>query len=120
MKVHVEGGIKVRPLDLLCMTENTVGIFDDIIDDIMLDEGYRNRVAPSPSLLTADALHIAMHRLGIRADKVWYVTEIDEGLLASLVEKLGVSDVSDGNMGHLIINYVTSMLTTGKWCNPVY
>lgn len=117
MKVHVEGGIKVRPLDLLCMTENTVGIFDDIIDDIMLDEGYRNSAAPSPSLLTADSMRIAMHRLGIRADKVWYVTEIDERLLTSLVEKLGVSD---GNMGHLIINYVTSMLTTGKWCNPVY
>lgn len=115
MKVHVEGGIKVRSLDLLCMAENTVGIFDDIIDDIMLDEGYRNSAAPS--LLTADAMRIAMHRLGIRADKVWYVTEIDEGLLASLVEKLGVSD---GDMGHLIINYVTSMLTTGKWCNPVY
>lgn len=117
MKVHVEGGIKVRPLDLLCMAENTVGIFDDIIDDIMLDEGYRNRVAPSPSLLTADALHIAMHRLGIRADKVWYVTEIDEELLASLVEELGVSYV---NMEHLIINYVASMLSSGKWCNPVY
>ena len=116
MKVHVEGGIKIRPLDLLCMTENTVGIFDDIIDDIMLDEGYRNSAAPAPSLLTADALRIAMHRLGIRADKVWYVTEIDEGLLASLVEKQGASD---GNMEHLIINYVTRKLTEGKWCNPV-
>lgn len=118
MKVHVEGGIKVRPLDLLCMAENTVGIFDDIIDDIMLDEGYRDS-AP-PSLLTADAMRIVMHRLGMRADKIWYVTEIDEGLLASLVEKLGVSDVSDGYMGHLIINYVASMLSSGKWCNPVY
>lgn len=117
MKVHVDGGIKVRPLDLLCMAEYTVGVFDDIIDDIMLDEGYRNSAAPSPSLLTADALRIAMHRLGIRADKVWYVTEIDEGLLASLVEKLGVSDV---NKEHLIINYVTSMLATGKWSNPVH
>ena len=117
MKVHVDGGIKVRPLDLLCMAENTVGIFDDIIDDIILDEGYRNSVAPSPSLLTADAMRIAMHRLGIRADKVWYVTEIDEGLLASLVEKLGASGM---NMEHLIINYVTSMLTEGKWCKPVH
>lgn len=117
MKVHVEGGIKVRPLDLLCMAEYTVGIFDDIIDDIMLDEGYVYRASPAPSLLTADALRIAMHRLGIRADKVWYVTEIDEELLASLVEKLGVPDA---NMEHLIINYVTSMLSTGKWCNPVH
>lgn len=117
MKVHVEGGIKVRPLDLLCMTENTVGIFDDIIDDIMLDEGYVYRVAPAPSLLTADALRIAMHRLGIRADKMWYVTEIDEELLADMMEELGESDV---NREHLIINYVTSMLTEGKWCNPVY
>lgn len=115
MKVHVDGGIKVRPLDLLCMTENTVGIFDDIIDDVMLDEGYVNRVAPS--LLTADALRIAMHRLGIRADKVWYVTEIDEGLLSDMMEELGTPDV---NMEHLIINYVTSMLSTGKWCNPVH
>lgn len=117
MKVHVEGGIKVRPLDLLCMAENTVGIFDYIIDDIMLDEGYRNRDSAPPSLLTADAMRIVMHRLGIRADKVWYVTEIDEGLLASLVEKQGASYV---NMGHLIINYVASMLSSGKWCNPVY
>ena len=117
MRVHVEGGIKVRPLDLLCMTENTVGIFDDIIDDIMLDEGYAYRAAPSPSLLTADALRIAMHRLGIRADKVWYVTEIDEKLLHDMVDELGVSDV---NIEHLIINYVTSMLTEGKWCNPVH
>ena len=115
MKVHVEGGIKVRPLDLLCMTENTVGIFDDIIDDVMLDEGYVHRAAPS--LLTADALRIAMHRLGIRADKVWYVTEIDEWILSNMVEELGVPDV---NMGHLIINYVTSMLSTGKWSNPIY
>lgn len=115
MKVHVDGGIKVRPLDLLCMTENTVGIFDDIIDDVMLDEGYVRRVAPS--LLTADALRIAMHRLGIRADKVWYVTEIDEGLLSDMMEELGTPDA---NMEHLIINYVTSMLSTGKWCNPVH
>ena len=117
MKVHVEGGIKVRPLDLLCMAENTVGIFDDIIDDIMLDEGYRNSAAPSPSLLTADAMRIAMHRLGIRADKVWYVTEIDGELLSNLVKKMGTPD---GNMEHLIINYVASMLATGKWCNPVH
>lgn len=117
MKVHVEGGIKVRPLDLLCMTENTVGIFDDIIDDIMLDEGYRNSASPTPSLLTADALRIAMHRLGIRADKMWYVTEIDEELLADMMEELGELDV---NREHLIINYVTSMLTEGKWCNPVH
>ncbi len=117
MKVHVEGGIKVRPLDLLCMTENTVGIFDDIIDDIMLDEGYRNSAAPAPSLLTADAMRIAMHRLGIRADKVWYVTEIDEALLSNLVKKIGTPDV---NTEHLIINYVTSMLAAGKWCNPVH
>ena len=115
MKVHVEGGIKVRPLDLLCMAEYTVGIFDDIIDDIMLDEGYGNYVAPA--LLTADALRIAMHRLGIRADKVWYVTEIDEGLLHGMMKKLGESDV---NMEHLIINYVTSMLASGKWRNPVH
>lgn len=115
MKIHVEGGIKVRPLDLLCMAENTVGVFDDIIDDIMLDEGYVG--SPPPSLLTADAMRIAMHRLGVRADKVWYVTEIDEGLLTSLVEKQGASD---GNMEHLIINYVTSMLSSGKWCNPVH
>ena len=114
MRVHVDG-IKVRPLDLLCMTENTVGIFDDIIDDIMLDEGYVNSAAPS--LLTADALRIAMHRLGIRADKVWYVTEIDEELLSDMVEELGTPDV---NMEHLIINYVASMLATGKWCNPVH
>lgn len=117
MRVHVDGGIKVRPLDLLCMAEYTVGIFDDIIDDIMLDEGYRNSAAPSPSLLTADALRIAMHRLGIHADKVWYVTEIDEGLLASLVEKQGASDV---NTGLLIINYVASMLSSGKWRKPVH
>ena len=115
MKVHVEGGIKVRPLDLLCMTENTVGIFDDIIDDIMLDEGYVHSAAPS--LLTADALRIAMHRLGIRADKVWYVTEIDEELLTDMMDELGTPDVQ---MEHLIINYVTSMLTAGKWCNPVH
>lgn len=114
MRVHVDG-IKVRPLDLLCMTENTVGIFDDIIDDTMLDEGYVNSAAPS--LLTADALRIAMHRLGIRADKVWYVTEIDEELLSDMVEELGTPDV---NMEHLIINYVASMLATGKWCNPVH
>lgn len=117
MRVHVDGGIKVRPLDLLCMAEYTVGVFDDIIDDIMLDEGYRNSAAPSPSLLTADALRIAMHRLGIHADKVWYVTEIDEGLLVRLVEKIGTPDV---NMEQLIINYVTSMLSSGKWCNPVH
>lgn len=117
MRVHVDGGIKVRPLDLLCMAEYTVGIFDDIIDDIMLDEGYRNSAAPSPSLLTTDALRIAMHRLGIHADKVWYVTEIDERLLASLVEKQGASDV---NTGLLIINYVTSMLSSGKWRKPVH
>lgn len=115
MRVHVEGGIKVRPLDLLCMTENTVGIFDDIIDDIMLDEGYTCRAAPS--LLTANALRIAMHRMGIRADKMWYVTEIDEELLSDMMEELGTPDV---HMEHLIINYVTSMLTAGKWCNPVY
>ena len=115
MKVHVEGGIKVRPLDLLCLAEYTVGIFDDIIDDIMLDEGYVNSVVPA--LLTADALRIAMRRLGIRDDKVWYVTEIDEGLLHGMMEKLGESDV---NMEHLIINYVTSMLASGKWCNPVH
>lgn len=115
MKVHVDGGIKVRPLDLLCMTENTVGIFDDIIDDVMLDEGYERRVAPS--LLTADALRTAMHRLGIRADKVWYVTEIDEGLLSDMMEELGTPDA---NMEHLIIDYVTSMLSTGKWCSPVH
>ena len=78
MKVHVEGGIKVRPLDLLCMTENTVGI---------------------------------------RTDKVWYVTEIDGRLLHDMIEELGESDV---NMGHLIINYVTIMLASGKWCNPVH
>ena len=117
MRVHVEGGIKVRPLDLLCMTENTVGIFDDIIDGIMLDEGYRNSAAPSPSLLTADALRIAMHRLGIRADKVWYVTEIDEGLLSDMIEEIDTPDV---NMEHLIINYVTSMLSEGKWCKPIH
>lgn len=117
MKVHVDGGIKVRPLDLLCMAENTVGIFDDIIDDIMLDEGYRNSAAPAPSLLTADAMRIAMHRLGIVSTKVWYVTEIDEGLLAGLVKKQGASDV---DMEHLIINYVTSMLASGKWCNPMH
>lgn len=118
MKVHVDGGIKVRPLDVLCMTENTVGIFDDIIDDVMLDEGYVNRVAPS--LLTADALRTAMHRLGIRADKVWYVTEIDEELLSDMMEELGTLGMLDANMEHLIINYVTSMLSTGKWCNPVH
>ena len=117
MKVHVEGGIKVRPLDLLCMTENTVGIFDDIIDDIMLDEGYVYKASPAPSLLTADALRTAMLRLGIRADRVWYVTEIDGRLLHDMMEDLGESDV---NMGHLIINYVTSMLASGKWCNPVH
>ena len=117
MRVHVDGGIKVRPRDLLCMTENTVGIFDDIIDDIMLDEGYVYKAAPAPSLLTADALRIAMHRLGIRADKVWYVTEIDEGLLTDMMDELGESGV---NMEYLIINYVTSMLTEGKWCNPVH
>ena len=115
MKVHVDGGIKVRPLDLLCMTENTVGIFDDIIDDIMLDEGYMQSVPPS--LLTADALRIAMHRLGIRADKVWYVTEIDERLLTDMMDELGTPDV---NMAHLIINYVASMLSSGKWRNPVH
>ena len=115
MKVHVEGGIKVRPLDLLCMAEYTVGIFDDIIDDIMLDEGYVNSVAPA--LLTADALRIAMRRLGIHDDKVWYVTEIDEGLLHGMMKKLGESDA---NMEHLIINYVTSMLASGRWCNPVH
>ena len=115
MKAHVDGGIKVRPLDLLCMTENTVGIFDDIIDDVMLDGGYVNRTAPS--LLTADALRIAMHSLGIRADKVWYVTEIDGGLLSDMMEELGTPDA---NTEHLIINYVTSMLSTGKWCNPVH
>lgn len=118
MKVHVDGGIKVRPLDVLCMTENTVGIFDDIIDDVMLDEGYVNRAAPS--LLTAEALRTAMHRLGIRADKVWYVTEIDEGLLSDMMEELEELGMPDANMEHLIINYVTSMLYTGKWCGPVY
>ena len=116
MRVHVEGGIKVRPLDLLCMAENSVGIFDDIIDDIMLDEGYRNSAAPAPSLLTADALRIAMHRLGIRADKVWYVTEIDEKLLSGMMKKVGTPDM---HMENLIINYVTYKLTEGKWCNPV-
>ena len=115
MRVHVEGGIKVRPLDLLCMTENTVGIFDDIIDDTMLDEGYVG--SPPPSLLTADALRIVMYRLGIRADKVWYVTEIDEELLHDMMEEVGTTDV---HMEHLIINYVTSMLSAGKWCNPVH
>ena len=115
MKVHVEGGIKVRPLDLLCMAEYTVGIFDDIIDDIMLDEGYVNYVVPA--LLTADALRTAMRRLGIRDDKVWYVTEIDEGLLHGMMKKLGESGV---DMEHLIINYVTSMLASGKWRNPVH
>ena len=117
MKVHVEGGIKVRPLDLLCMAEYTVGIFDDIIDDIMLDEGYVCKVGPAPSLLTADALRIAMHRLGIHADKVWYVTEIDEKLLHGMMEKLGEPGM---HMEHLIINYVTSMLTSGKRRNPVH
>ena len=115
MRVHVEGGIKVRPLDLLCMAENSVGIFDDIIDDIMLDEGYTHYA--SPSLLTADALRIAMHRLGIRADKVWYVTEIDEKLLSGMMKKIGTPDM---HMENLIINYVTCKLTEGKWCNPVH
>ena len=115
MRVHVEGGIKVRPLDLLCMTENSVGIFDDIIDDIMLDEGYAHYSAPS--LLTADALRIAMHRLGIRTDKVWYVTEIDEKLLSGMVKKIGTPDM---HMENLIINYVTCKLTEGKWRNPVH
>lgn len=114
MKVHVEGGIKVRPLDLLCMTENTVGIFDDIIDDIMLDEGYVNSAAPS--LLTADALRIAMHRLRIPTTKVWYVTEIDGELLSDMMEELGAPVI----VGDLIVNYVTSMLTEGKWCSPVH
>lgn len=114
MRVHVEGGIKVRPLDLLCMTENTVGVFDDIIDDIMLDEGYVNSAAPS--LLTADALRIAMHRLRIPTTKVWYVTEIDGELLSGMMEELGVPVVVDD----LVICYVASMLSTGKWCNPVH
>lgn len=117
MKVKLTNArIPVSAKQLIIMSANDSDFYG-LVDDILIEqEGYAGE--DRPSCLSTEKLCKTMFSMGISANMVWNLAEIDKDLLGSM---LGVieSVKEEVFIADVIKDYVTIMLESGGWFNPL-